>query len=132
MTRIRSLAFAVTAVLFFIALAPLGAIDAQMMGTRSLSGNWHVQATGDVFHKGTLHLTQQGSTIVGSAPMSAGAAQINGTLANDKMSGTWRAPNHETGWLTLNFASNGRGFNGEWGYHGHKPNGSIVGTRATM
>ena len=131
MNRFRSLVHAATALLV-VALVPVQTIGAQMMGAKSLTGNWHVQATGDVFHKGTLHLTQQGATIVGSAPMASGVAQINGTLSNDKMSGTWRAANHETGWLTLNFTANGRGFNGEWGYHGHKPNGSIVGTRATM
>ncbi len=118
---------AATAVIFAI---PAYNAGAQMMGTPNLTGTYNIQATGDTLLVGTVRLTQQGSTVVGSGrTKSGGTLQFSGNLTNNKLDGTWRAPNNETGWLTINFQQNGRGFSGEWGYHGRKANGNIVGTR---
>lgn len=100
------------------------------MGMSNATGSYRIQVTGDVFISGTARLTQQGTRIVGTAPaQNGGTIQISGELTNNKLSGTWRSPKNETGWLTLWFTQNGRGLNGEWGYHGRSPNGSVVGTR---
>lgn len=127
----RSRLFAGAAALAtFVALAiPAYNVSAQMMGTASVSGSYNVQSTGDIFQNGVVKLTQQGSTVVGTAPVKGGTLHFSGTLSNEKLSGTWRAANNETGWLTLYFNSNGQGFRGEWGYHGRSPNGDLVGTR---
>ena len=98
--------------------------------TPNVTGDWVVQVTGDDFVAGTLHLTQVGNTVVGSADakgaQGSGVLQINGTLEGTKMSGKWRAPKGATGWITLHFQPALRAFSGEWGYGGRKPNGSIV------
>jgi hypothetical protein len=105
---------------------------AQVMGGTAITGDYKAQVTGDVFLTGTVHLTQQGTRIVGSAPAKGGGTlQFSGTLQNEKLSGTWRSPSNETGWLTFFFTQNGKGFDGEWGFHGAPPNGSVVGTRST-
>jgi len=96
----------------------------------NITGDWVVQMTGDDFVAGTIHLTQVGNTVVGSADakgaQGGGVLQINGTLDGNKLSGKWRAPKGATGWITLNFQPKFRAFSGEWGYGGRKPNGSIV------
>jgi hypothetical protein len=128
MNRSRTLIGAAIALLAF-ALQPHTA-DAQIMGGQAVTGTYNVQVTGDVFVSGTARLTQQGTRIVGTGPAKAGGnVQFSGTLENNKLSGTWRSPSNETGWFTLWFTQNGRGFDGEWGYHGRSPNGSVVGTR---
>jgi hypothetical protein len=92
-----------------------------------IPGNWHVHSTGDQFRSGTLHLHRQGTTIVGNYEAEKGTTQMTGKLVNDKLSGTWRDPSGESGWLTLNFSETGTGFQGEWGYHGRPSNGNLVG-----
>jgi hypothetical protein len=130
MKRFRFLTGAVVATLVIFAV-PTHNAGAQMTGTPNLTGTYRVQATGDTLLVGNVRITQQGPTIVGSGQRSnGGVLQFSGKLTNLRLDGTWRAPNNETGWLTLNFNQNGRGFSGEWGYHGRKPNGNIVGTRA--
>ncbi|MGA9274511.1 MAG: hypothetical protein WBV40_06700 [Candidatus Cybelea sp.] len=131
MNRSRYL-IGIAIVLFAFLATPVRNVSAQGMGMGSpnATGNFRVQVTGDVFVSGTARLTQQGTRIVGTLPaQSGGTIQINGQLTNNKLSGTWRSPKNETGWFTLWFTQNGRGLDGEWGYHGRSPNGSVVGTR---
>jgi hypothetical protein len=95
-----------------------------------VTGNWRLQVTGTVFSNGNSRLTQQGTRIVGTAQaQGGGTVNFSGTLDNNKLSGTWRSPKNETGWLTFWFNQNARGFEGEFGYHGREPDGSVVGTR---
>lgn len=105
-------------------------ITAAAQATPNITGDWVVQVTGDEFVAGTLHLTQVGDTVVGSADakgaQGSGVLQINGTLSGNKLSGKWRSPKGNTGWITLNFQPRFRAFSGEWGFGGRKPNGSIV------
>jgi len=104
---------------------------AQMMSTTGLTGNWAVTSTGDEFHQGTLNLQQSGPTIVGKYTGTPKSGQVSGKLNNNVLSGTWKVANGgESGWLTLWFAENSKGFRGEWGYHGRPPNGQIIGTRS--
>lgn len=111
-----------------------GAASAQQQpyggGLKNLTGEWAVQATGTKLIAGTVHLTQVGNTIIGSAQAGQGhgngVMQINGTLEGQKVSAKWRGPSGETGWLTLNFNSSGTAFNGSWGYGGRAANGQIV------
>lgn len=129
MKRFRFLIGAIVAT-FVIFAVPTHNLSAQMVGTPNLTGTYNVQATGDTLLVGNVRLTQQGTTIVGSGRTRAGGAlQFSGKLTNLRLDGTWRSPNNETGWLTFNFNQNERGFSGEWGYHGRKANGNVVGTR---
>ncbi|HEY2474549.1 MAG TPA: hypothetical protein VGI19_07070 [Candidatus Cybelea sp.] len=129
MNRSRSV-IGIAIVLFALLAVPARNVTAQGMGTPSATGDWHVEVTGDVFLSGTAHMTQQAARVVGTVPAKAGGTiQFNGTLTNDKLSGEWRSPKNETGWMTLFFTQSGNGFSGEWGYHGRSPNGSVVGTR---
>jgi hypothetical protein len=131
MKRFRFLIGALVATIAIFAV-PTHNAGAQMMGTPNLTGTYSIQATGDTLMVGNVRLTQQGSKVVGSGKTkSGGVLQFSGDLTNLKLSGTWRGPTNETGWLTINFNQNGRGFSGEWGYHGRSPNGNIVGTRRT-
>ncbi len=97
-------------------------------GLSNVTGDYAVQVTGSRFIVGTLHLTQVGSTVVGSAEAAGGSGvlQINGTLEGNKLSAKWRGPTGETGWLTFNFNETGTTFNGTYGYNGRTSNGSIV------
>lgn len=97
-------------------------------GLKGLTGDWAVQITGAKLIAGSLHLTQVGNTIVGSAESAKGKGvlQVNGTIAGQKVSGNWRGPTGETGWITLNFNDTGTSFNGTYGYGGRTSNGSIV------
>jgi hypothetical protein len=105
-------------------------ITSVAQATPNITGDWVIQATGDQLLSGTLHLTQVGDTVVGSAdakgPQGSGVLQINGTLQGNKLSGKWRSPKGNVGWITLNFQPSFHAFSGEWGYGGRKPNGMIV------
>jgi hypothetical protein len=118
-------------VLTLLSVFALGSIASAQMSTTALSGNWTVTSTGDQFQQGTVRLSQQGATIVGRFTPSGGrSVDVDGKLNNNVLSGTFRVSGGgETGWITLFFAENGRGFRGEWGYHGRPPNGLIVGRR---
>lgn len=107
------------------ALAPA---VAQQMGIQNVTGDWALEVTGDRFLTGTLHLTQVGNTIIGSAEPASGQGvlQINGTLSGQTWSAKWRGPSGATGWLTAHFKNNGTAFSGEWGYNGRKANGQFV------
>lgn len=74
-----------------------------------------------------MHMVQQGYTIVGHGTGPKGQVSFSGKLHNDKLSGTWKGPTGETGWLTFNFASTFLALNGEYGYHGRNPEGTVVG-----
>lgn len=100
---------------------------AQTSDATNVTGDWALQVSGDKLLIGTMHLTQVGDTVVGSAETSKGGiGQISGKLENGQISGKWRAPKGETGWITLNFTPSLTSFNGNWGYGGRKPNGAIV------
>lgn len=107
--------------------ACMGFAGAQTGNPTNLTGDWALQASGDRLLVGTLHLTQVGDTVIGSAETaSGGVGQLSGTLENGKISGKWRAPKGATGWITLNFDSTLTSFNGSWGYGGRNANGVIV------
>lgn len=111
-------------------LGIIAPITSAAQATPNVTGDWVVQVTGDSFIAGTLHLTQVGDTVVGSADakgaQGSGVLQLHGTLAGNKLSAQWRSPKGNTGWMTLNFQPSFRAFSGEWGYGGRKPNGAIV------
>lgn len=112
-----------------ISLVAPGAVSAQGVSP-NITGDWVVQITGDQLLVGTLHFTQVGDTVVGSAEGSTksgnGVLQISGTLNAPQLSGKWRSPKGEVGWITLNFQPGFKAFSGQWGYSGRKPNGTIV------
>jgi hypothetical protein len=125
--------FSFTSVLTLLTVIALGSVaSAQMSSTTGLSGNWSVTSTGDQFQQGTVHLSQQGPTIVGRFTRGSGRPiDVSGKLNNNVLSGTFQVSGGgESGWITLFFSENGRGFRGEWGYHGRPPNGLIVGRRS--
>ena len=99
----------------------------------SVTGNWVVQITGDRFVAGSLHLTQAGDTVIGNAETAdgSGVLQINGHFSGTTLSGKFREPNGNVGWITLNFNNAGTSLNGQWGWGGRKPNGVIVGKLRT-
>ena len=118
----------------FIAGTPAAAQDQPSTTTTStmnVTGDWKIQVTGNRFISGDLHLSQVGDTIVGSGLSAAGSGevQISGKLTGSTVSGKWRGPTGETGWITLNF-QNDSTFSGEWGYGGRGPNGHIVAQKA--
>jgi hypothetical protein len=113
--------FALSALFAIPAMAP-----AQMMG--NVTGDWTVSSTGAQFHKGVMEFSQQGDVVVGHYKGTPNALQINGHITNAKLSGTWRTSSGETGWLTITFSGTGKGFSGEWGFHGRTPEGNLVGT----
>jgi hypothetical protein len=89
------------------------------------TGTYCVQATGNQFTKGLIHMTQTNSTIVGSYGHGGQlSATLNGTVADAK----WK-DQRGAGWATLNFTPAGRDFSGSWGYNGRKAEGDIVATR---
>lgn len=100
------------------------------MAASNVTGDWAVQMTGDRFVQGRIHLSQVGNTVIGSAVApsnpSSGILQMSGTFAGNTLSGTWRSPKGETGWLTFVFTRERNAFSGDWGYGGRKPNGHIV------
>ncbi len=120
-------AFAAT----LLAVIALNSTASAQMSTTGLSGNWSVTSTGDQFQQGTVNLSQQGPTIVGRFTRTGGPPiDVDGKLNNNVLSGTFKVSGGgESGWITLFFSENGRGFRGEWGYHGRPPNGLIVGRR---
>ena len=108
-------------------LACAGVAVAQTNDSSNVTGDWALQVSGDKLLVGTLHLTQVGDTVIGSAETArGGVGQISGKLEDGKISGKWRAPKGATGWITMNFDSGLTGFNGNWGYGGRNPNGVIV------
>lgn len=112
---------------FFAIFASMGSSLAQSNGQSNVTGDWALQVTGDRMLVGTMHLTQVGDTVIGSAETArGGVGQLTGTLQDGKISGKWRDPKGDTGWITLNFDSTYSGFNGDWGYGGRNPNGAIV------
>lgn len=122
---------ALSAMLFSFAAVyhPVPTFAQMSESTANVTGDWAVQMTGIDFAAGTLHLSQVGDTVVGSALASkneSGVLQFSGKLQGNKMSGNWRGPKGETGWLTFNFSPEHRAFNGEWGYGGRPPSGHIV------
>jgi hypothetical protein len=112
-------------------VAPSRPVIAQ--SANNVTGDWIVQITGDQFLVGSIHLTQVGNTVVGSAVPGnkEGVLQINGTIDGTKLSAKWRAPKGAVGWMTLNFNPSFNAFSGEWGYGGRSPNGSIVSKQFT-
>jgi hypothetical protein len=107
--------------------ACMGLATAQTNDPSNVTGDWALQVSGDRLLVGTLHLTQVGDTIIGSAETkSGGVGQLTGRLQNGAISGKWRDPKGETGWITLTFDSTFTGFNGDWGYGGRNPNGAFV------
>ena len=101
-------------------------------GVLNLTGDYNITATGDKMLNGTMHLRQSQYVVVGDIVTANGSkVQVDGKLANQTLSGKWRGPTGEVGWLTLNFLTTGRSFNGEYGYGGRKPNGEIAGRRLT-
>jgi hypothetical protein len=105
----------------------MGLAFAQADDQPNITGDWALQVTGDKLLIGTLHLTQVGDTVIGSAETArGGVGQVSGKLQDGKISGKWRDPKGETGWITLNFNSGLTSFNGDWGYGGRNPNGAIV------
>jgi hypothetical protein len=121
-----------TSVLALLIVIALGSVASAQMSTTGLSGNWSVTSTGDQFQQGTVRLSQQGPTIVGRFTRSGRPPiDVSGKLTNNVLSGTFKVSGGgESGWITLFFSENGRGFRGEWGYHGRPPNGLIVGNRS--
>ena len=107
--------------------ACMGLALAQTSDSPNVTGDWALQVSGDKLLVGTMHLTQVGDTVIGSAETSQGGiGQISGKLEDGKISGKWRSPKGATGWITLNFDSSLSSFNGDWGYGGRNPNGQIV------
>jgi hypothetical protein len=89
------------------------------------TGVYCVQATGNAFTQGLIHLTQQNDTIVGRYGHGGQlSAMLSGTVATAK----WK-DQRGAGWATLVFTPAGRNFDGEWGYNGRKAEGKIVATR---
>jgi hypothetical protein len=113
---------------YIVVFACTGLAIAQTNNPSSnLTGDWALQVSGDKLLVGTMHLTQVGDTVIGSAETArGGVGQISGKLEDGKISGKWRNPKGETGWITLTFDSGLEGFNGDWGYGGRKTNGAIV------
>lgn len=113
--------------LALFALAAPVAAQQQMGGSQSMTGDWKVQATGNEFLVGNLHLTEIGNTVVGSAVAAngKGVLQISGQLNGSTVTGKWRGPSGNVGWITLHFHGMSA-LNGEWGYGGRSPNGTIV------
>ncbi|MGZ3506630.1 MAG: hypothetical protein ACXVAW_19060 [Vulcanimicrobiaceae bacterium] len=97
------------------------------LSPRFITGDWSVQSAGVEFHKGIMHLTQQGYTVVGHLKGPRGTISLNGKLNNNVLSATWHGPTGETGWLTFNFAPSFLSFNGDYGYAGRKPTGQVIG-----
>ncbi len=89
------------------------------------TGVYCVQATGNTFTQGLIHLTQQNDTIVGHY---GHGGQLSATLSGTVATATWK-DQRGAGWATLVFTPAGRNFDGEWGYNGRKAEGKIVATR---
>ncbi len=90
------------------------------------TGHWHIQVTNNAdLNTGSATFNQVGTTVVGHA----GSTTINGTMVSDtKMNAKWNGP-HGAGWITLYFTSDGKSFQGEWGYNGKKSEGNFIGKR---
>lgn len=120
---------ALSAMLFSFAAVYHPVATYAQTATMNVTGDWAVQMTGNDFAAGTIHLSQVGDTVVGSALASKneqGVLQFSGKLEGNKLSGKWRSPKGETGWLTFNFTDTHAAFNGDWGYGGRGPSGHIV------
>lgn len=116
--------YALVALLLSIAVF-LPAHSSAQLGPHIATGDWSVKSSGPGFSSGTVHMVQQGYTIVGNG--AGKRLSFSGKLNNEKLSGTWRGPTGETGWLTLTFSQSFLSFNGEYGYHGRKPEGTLIG-----
>ena len=112
--------------LTFAALAlalPFGVRAAESVNA---TGNWTVTQGGDYWTRQMLSLKQDGDVVVGAyGPHGV----LHGKFATPtRMDATWKDP-RGAGWMTLNFALNGKSFSGEWGYHGRKPSGNLIGKK---
>lgn len=106
------------------ALAWAGALAAPP----NLTGTWTVQQTGaNGTTTGTVTLKQSGNGLVGQNTTTGRG--FTGTFVTDtQINGTWHGSDG-AGWLTVYVSPNGHSFNGSWGYHGRKENGTFVGNK---
>ncbi len=115
----------------FGVLATLAALAAISLSSTAASASFNatgvycVQATGNQFTKGLIHMTQTNNIIVGSY---GHGGQLSATLTGTTAAAKWN-DQRGAGWATLNFTPAGRDFSGSWGYNGRKAEGDIVATR---
>jgi hypothetical protein len=113
------------AVWMLAALATLSLSSTAARASFNANGTYCVQATGNQFTKGLIHLTQTNNIIVGSY---GHGGQLSATLTGTIAAAKWK-DQRGAGWATFNFTPAGRDFSGQWGYNGRKPEGDIVATR---
>lgn len=94
----------------------------------NLTGSWVVQQSGaNGTTSSQITLTQSGTGVVGHNASNGNG--FTGTFVTDaQINGKWHGPGG-AGWLTVYVTPNGHSLNGEWGYNGHKPNGTFVGNK---
>jgi hypothetical protein len=119
MTRRTAVAFAAAFVV--VASASLGIARAAL----DVAGLYSLDAAGDYFTRSTVHLRQEGNTVIGDYDPHG---SLHGTMKDNILSATWNDP-RGTGWLTFKFNLQASGFSGDWGYGGKKASGQLIGKR---
>jgi hypothetical protein len=117
----RRIAVALGAAFVVVSLASLGIARAAL----DVAGFYSLDAAGDYFSRSTVHLRQEGNTVIGDYDPHG---SLHGTMKDNILSATWSDP-RGSGWLTFKFNLQGSGFSGDWGYGGKKPSGQLIGKR---
>jgi hypothetical protein len=117
----RRIAVALTAAFFVAALASVGIARAALQ----VAGLYSLDAAGDYFTRSTVHLRQEGNTVIGDYEPHG---SLHGTMKDNMLSATWN-DTRGSGWLTFKFNLETSGFSGEWGYGGKKASGQLIGKR---
>jgi hypothetical protein len=121
----KKLALAAFCALF---AAPYAAFAQEAPAPGLVTRDYKVATSGEYFTATDLHLIRHGEDVIG---VYGENGHISGKLVDNRVDGTWKDP-RGTGWLTLYLAADHKSFNGEWGYHGKKPEGKLIGQQLSM
>jgi len=122
-------------VLLVLPIVAIAAMSVPALANPNLTGKWNFeQSSVNGISSGVLTLTQTGDAFVGTTSLGTSVTGKFCTPPGEKKSpcvalqinGTWRDKTGEVGWLTVFVTPNGHSFNGSWGYHGRKENGTYV------
>lgn len=121
----KKLAFAALCAVF---AAPHAAFAQEYTVLGLVTRDYKVATTGEYFTRSDLHLIRSGDAVIG---VYGENGHISGKVVGNRVDGTWKDP-RGTGWLTLYLGSEEKTFDGEWGYHGKKPEGKLIGQQLSQ
>lgn len=111
--------------LISVLLAAFIAVTAMCVSAGAATYSWTGTWSSDW---GDMTLTQNGSKVTGTYTHDGGT--ISGTVSGNTLTGTWKEPG-QVGKISWVMSSDGKSFNGKWGYNDDTPGNTWIGTRKT-